>query len=266
MPSTVNNDAPGPSKSEEGRGAGHVRTDRDRPDRQLIPRQQVAGEREQQRQHQQDHADDPVEFARRLVAAGEEHAVHVQPRGDHHRMGPPAMQFAQNAQRRHVAQRGHVVVRPLQRRPVIEHQQHAGDRLDQEQEERDPAHAPGVAQRDPLLLDRHRVQVQEEVRQHHHDAIAAIDRRGMPEDALPDLRVANDISERSHRSVGRLSFRECFNGPRSRRVVTPRRSSPDPSTGPVPPGTSGSCRLPTGRRRRSGSRSVPAGAAPGLRS
>ena len=34
-----------------------------------------------------------------------------------------------------------------------------------------PAHAPGVGQRDPLLLDRHRMQVQEEVGEHHHDAI-----------------------------------------------------------------------------------------------
>ena len=33
-------------------GAGHVRSDRDRPDRQLIPGQQITRERQQQREHQ----------------------------------------------------------------------------------------------------------------------------------------------------------------------------------------------------------------------
>ena len=94
----------------------------------------------------------------------------------------------------HVAQRGHVGIGPLQRRAVVEHQQHARHRLDDKQEERDPAHAPRVAQCDPLLVDRDRMQVQEEVRQDDGDAVAAIDRRGMPEHALPELRVADDIS------------------------------------------------------------------------
>jgi hypothetical protein len=33
------------------------------------------------------------------------------------------------------------------------------------------------------------MQVQKEVRQHHHDAIAPIERHRMPEDALPNLRL-----------------------------------------------------------------------------
>src|SRR2546429_3032055 len=69
----------GPLVAEDRRRAAHVGADGHRPDGQLVPRQQVAGEREQQRQHEQDHADHPVELARRLVRAGQEHAEHVQP-------------------------------------------------------------------------------------------------------------------------------------------------------------------------------------------
>ena len=39
------------------------------------------------------------------------------------------------------------------------------------------------------------MQVQKEVGQHHHDPVAAVVRGRMPEDALPDLRVANVIAD-----------------------------------------------------------------------
>jgi hypothetical protein len=38
------------------------------------------------------------------------------------------------------------------------------------------------------------VQVQEKVGEHHHNAIAAVDRHRVPEDALPDLRFANGVA------------------------------------------------------------------------
>src|SRR5262245_61897750 len=47
--------------------AGHVRADGHGPDRELVPRQEVAGEGEEQRQHEQHDADAPVELPRRLV-------------------------------------------------------------------------------------------------------------------------------------------------------------------------------------------------------
>ena len=56
-----------PFMAEERRRARHVRADGDRPDRQLIPRQQVSGKRQQQGEHQHDHADRPVELARRFI-------------------------------------------------------------------------------------------------------------------------------------------------------------------------------------------------------
>ena len=50
------------------RRAGHIRAHGDRPDRELVPRKQIAGKAQQQRQDQEEHAHDPVEFPRRLVA------------------------------------------------------------------------------------------------------------------------------------------------------------------------------------------------------
>jgi hypothetical protein len=40
------------------------------------------------------------------------------------------------------------------------------------------------------------MQVQENVGQHDHDAIAAVARRGMTKDAFPNLRIANEITDR----------------------------------------------------------------------
>jgi hypothetical protein len=37
------------------------------------------------------------------------------------------------------------------------------------------------------------MEMQEEIGEHHHDAVAAIDWRWMAENALPDLRLANDF-------------------------------------------------------------------------
>ena len=42
------------------------------------------------------------------------------------------------------------------------------------------------------------MQVQKEVRQHHNDAVTSIHRHRVPKDALPDLRIPNDFSERRH--------------------------------------------------------------------
>src|SRR5579862_766311 len=70
--------------SQQRGGTTHVRAHGHCPDRQLIPRQQVPGETEEQREDQQDDTDDPVEFAGRLVGTGQEYAEHVQPDGDHH--------------------------------------------------------------------------------------------------------------------------------------------------------------------------------------
>src|SRR5947208_2804397 len=57
---------PGSLVPEDGPRAPHVGTDRDRPDRELVPGQEVAGEGEEKRQHEEDDAHHPVELARGL--------------------------------------------------------------------------------------------------------------------------------------------------------------------------------------------------------
>ena len=176
--------------------ASHIRTDGDCPDRQLVPRQQIAGERQEKRQHKQQYADHPVKFAGRLVTSRQKYAIHMQPDGDHHRMCTPTMHLTHDPQRRDVTQSKNVVESELQGRPVVKHQQNAGDCFYQKQKERDPPHTPRVRQRNPLLLDRHRMQMQKEVRQHHDDAVTAIHRSGMPKNTLPNLRAADVITNR----------------------------------------------------------------------
>ncbi len=131
--------------AEQRRGARHVRAHRDRPEAELIVGQQISGEAEQQRQHQQQHAHHPVELARLLVRPGEEHAEHVQLHHDHHQVGAPAVHVAQQLAERNVALQiqdvaeGHDL-----RRVVVEHQQRAGEHQRDVDVERHAAHAPGV--------------------------------------------------------------------------------------------------------------------------
>src|SRR5205809_230501 len=82
----------------EGMGPGHVAADRDSPDRQLIPGEEITGEAEKQRQYQQDDTHPPVKFAWRFVTAGQKDTIHVQPDRDDHGMGAPAVHLAQDAE------------------------------------------------------------------------------------------------------------------------------------------------------------------------
>src|SRR5713101_8699332 len=84
----------GPLVAEQGRRARHVGADGHRPDGELVPGQQVAGEGEQERQREEVDADHPVELARRLVAAGHEDPEHVQPDEDDHAVRRPAVHVA----------------------------------------------------------------------------------------------------------------------------------------------------------------------------
>ena len=72
-------DCPGERPLVPGPGCcpGHVRADGDCPDGELIPRKQVPGKAEQQGELQKDDPHPPVELTRRLVAARQEHTVHM---------------------------------------------------------------------------------------------------------------------------------------------------------------------------------------------
>src|SRR6516165_7527336 len=79
--------------TDERMGSSHVATNRDGPDSQLIPRQQVPGETQEEGKHQKYDTNTPVEFAGRFIAARQEDPIHVQPDGDHHGVSPPAMEL-----------------------------------------------------------------------------------------------------------------------------------------------------------------------------
>jgi hypothetical protein len=85
---------------------------------------------------------------------------------------------------------------------VVEHQQDAGDDLNQEEEERQAAHAPGERETDAALAHGHRVQVQEHIAQHRHCARAPVARDAVAEDRVPDLRLANVVTESAENAHG----------------------------------------------------------------
>lgn len=117
------------------------------------------------------------------------------------------MYLAQNPQRRDIAKRENIVKCPLERWPVIKHQQHARQCLDEEQEESNSAHAPRVTERDTLLFDRDRMKVEKEVGEHDDDTISSIHRHWVAKNTLPNLRVPNDLSERRHASILKTAAR-----------------------------------------------------------
>jgi hypothetical protein len=87
--------------------SGNVGSDGDRPERQLIPWQQVAGETEKQRQNEQGDPEDPVEGTRRakdlprLVGAGEKDPKHVEEDQRHHEVSRDPVQPSQEPPETH---------------------------------------------------------------------------------------------------------------------------------------------------------------------
>ena len=148
-----------------GRVAGDAGADRNGPIGKLVPRQQVTGEGQRQRQQKQHHAQHPVELARRFVGAGVEDAAHVQHHKQHHQVGRPAVQVAQHlAGRDHELQVFHVLVGVVGGRHVIEHQQHAGRDQDEEQVKGDQPQPQRGAKLQRAPVDLGRLQVQQEAR------------------------------------------------------------------------------------------------------
>ena len=107
------------------------------PEGALVERQQVAGQAHHQREHQQHHADHPVQLARVLVRAEEEGPAHVQEdQDDHHRRAPLVHAAHELAEEDLV---GDVRGRLVGARGVglvVHRQEDAGDRLREEGEHR----------------------------------------------------------------------------------------------------------------------------------
>ena len=145
------------------------------------------------RQDQQHHADDPVEFTRWFVAAGEEDAEHVQPNRDDHGVGTPAMDLAEQAERDRRPQGLHVGVGVFGDGAIVEHQRDASDEFDEEQMETQPPDPPGERGAEDVATDGCRVNVQEEIAQDGQDARTTIPRDAVANDGLPGLRVSQSF-------------------------------------------------------------------------
>ena len=120
-------------RAEERRRRVDVDADRRRPVRRLVPRQQVAGEALGETQHEQEHADEPVQLPRVLVGAEEEDAPHVQEHQDDEARGAPAVHAAHEPAGPEIV--GDVLDRGVGLvggRLVVHRQDHAGRRLDDE--------------------------------------------------------------------------------------------------------------------------------------
>ncbi len=157
--------------------ARQVRPHRDRPDGQLIPGQEVAGEGQAEGQEQQDHPDHPVELPGRLVRAGVEHPGHVEGHREHHEVGPPSMDVPDQVAEDHaVSDVQHVRVRgggaDVRGGAVEEHQVDAGHRQQDEQEERQSAQAERVGQLQPVSFDLDGVKVVHDVVHHGQRPVA----------------------------------------------------------------------------------------------
>ena len=111
----------------------------------------------------------------------------MQPDGDDHRVGAPAVNLAEDAERHVGTESFDVGIGIFDRGAVVEHQQHAADDLREEEEERQPAHAPGEAETNARFANGDGMQVEEDVRHDRHDARAAIARHAVTEDRIPNL-------------------------------------------------------------------------------
>ena len=139
----------------------------------MIPRQEVAGERQQQGEGEQHYADDPVELSGGFVGAVIEDSCHVEKYGQHHQMGGPAVHVAhQQTEGDGAFQGGDVVPCGHGVGAVEEHQEDAGDGQQDEQEEAETAEAEGVAHSHGVAFHLHGVEVIEDAVHDHIRAVA----------------------------------------------------------------------------------------------
>src|SRR5262249_16920592 len=125
-------------------------------------------------QHQKD-ADNPIELARFLVGAGQEHSKHVQPYSDDHQVRRPAMHIPKESSEGDVVLKVENVPKRLNlRRMVIKHQKRSGERQDNKEVKRDATHSPRIIVGYCIAVDLGRMEVQKDVREHSQGATAGL--------------------------------------------------------------------------------------------
>src|SRR5438132_2646202 len=159
--------------AEKRSGAGHVGADGDGPEAELIVGKQITGEREQQRQNEQDDAYVPIELTRLLVRAGKKHAEHVEFHGNDHQVRGPAVHVEEQFAEGHVVFEIEHISESLHfAGMVVKHQHDASERKDDEQIKGNASHAPGVAVANGVTINLGRMQMEKNVREHSERAVA----------------------------------------------------------------------------------------------
>ena len=178
------------------RGRGHVGSHGNGPVRKLIPRQQITRETQRQCQHQQDHAETPVEFPWRPVGSGVEDPHHVQDADHDHCMSRPAMHVSQKqTEGNRIPQVFHIAVGTVHVRNIIEHQQSAGQRQNHKQQKRDSPHPPGVGNLQGMPRNRDGVQVQKKITDDYQGTVAGSVGRAVTKNRPPELRPADPFPQ-----------------------------------------------------------------------
>ncbi len=193
-----------PGERDRGRD---VRSHRDRPVRELVPREEIAREGKEEGAEEEAHAEHPVLLpllplsAAVLVGAREEDAHHVEEDDDHHEMRGQAVHRANpEAERRDVLDVLHGSVRALDGRDVKEEERQSGHRDEEQQRRRGRAEPERIVPVERRLVGLRREPVEQEVR---HDRVARLAVGGRP-DAPQRLRM--DAGRARGRRTGLFGF------------------------------------------------------------
>src|SRR4029077_16119751 len=112
----------------------------------------------------------------------------MEPDGDHHRVGRPAVHIADDAaEGDDELQVAHVLVGGMGRGDVVEHQEESGNGQHDEKEERQPAEAERVRHPDPGAAHADRVDVKEEVGEGRAGGDLVSERKTVAEDRADHL-------------------------------------------------------------------------------
>ena len=123
-----------------GNGAEQVHDHRRRPERHVAPRQHIAQERFGHERQVDDHAEQPQQFARRLVRAVQQRAVHVQIDHQEECRGAGRMQIAHQPAVRDLAHDEFDRVERGRGADLVEHgQEDAGHQLHHQHQQRQRA-------------------------------------------------------------------------------------------------------------------------------
>src|SRR5215467_2085948 len=109
--------------SKQGGCACHIRTNRNCPDRQLIPREQITAKTQQKGKGKQDHSHTPVKFTRRFIRSSVKGTSHMHHHHKNHGMRSITVHVTQYITEGHdTLQVFHVVISPGHCWHIVKHE------------------------------------------------------------------------------------------------------------------------------------------------